>query len=174
MMAASPFLALAQLLADLAGLLVRVTPQAYVARPAPGISGDVGEQVRHTLDHIAVLLSADGRETLSYDNRRRGTAIETELTLALDETLRLKALAEHQAGRSLDEPVFVTSRVSATGPDVQGWSTIGRELAFVVAHTIHHEAIIALLLAFQGIQVPPRFGYAPSTPVAPPVKLHAA
>jgi hypothetical protein len=173
-MAASPFLAVADLLDGLAGLLVRVSPEAYVARPAPGISGAVGEQVRHTLDHIAVLLSADTRETLSYDRRRRGTAVETDPTMALDETLRLKALVQSHAARSLDEPVFVASRLSAAGAEVQGWSTIGRELAFVVAHTIHHEAIIALLLAFQGIQVPPRFGYAPSTPVAPPVKLHAA
>lgn len=173
-MATTPFLVLGRMLDDLAGLLVRVSPQAYVARPVPGVSGAVGEHVRHALDHIAVLLAADVRETLSYDRRRRGTAIETEPTLALDETLRLKALTERQAERPLDEPVFVASKVSASGAEVQGWSTIGRELAFVVAHTVHHEAIIALLLAFQGIQVPPRFGYAPSTPTAPPVKLHAA
>ena len=173
-MAALPFLVLADLLDDLAGLLVRVGPDAYVARPAPGISGAVGEQVRHTLDHIAALLAADTRETLSYDKRRRGTAVETDPAMALDEALRLKAIVESQAERSLDEPVFVTARMSAAGAEVQGWSTTGRELAFVVAHTIHHEAIIALLLAIQGIQVPPRFGYAPSTPVAPPVKLHAA
>jgi hypothetical protein len=43
-------------------------------------------------------------------------------------------------------------------------STLGRELAFVASHTIHHFAIVALLLRDMGIGVPARFGYAPSTP----------
>jgi hypothetical protein len=170
---ATPFSALSDLLDDLADLLIRVSPQAYVARPAPGISGAVGEQVRHTLDHISALLTAEGGGTLSYDGRQRGTTIESDLRAAIDETLRLRALAELEAGRSLDEPILIAAKLSATSV-VETWSTVGRELAFVLAHTIHHEAIIALLLAMQGIQVPPRFGYAPSTPVAADVTLHAA
>lgn len=48
---------------------------------------------------------------------------------------------------------------------VIGWSTLARELAFVMSHTIHHQAIVALLLEQQGGGVPDeRFGYAPSTP----------
>jgi uncharacterized damage-inducible protein DinB len=42
----------------------------------------------------------------------------------------------------------------------------GRELAFVINHTIHHQALIAVLLAWHGIEVAPRFGVAPSTPKA--------
>jgi uncharacterized damage-inducible protein DinB len=45
------------------------------------------------------------------------------------------------------------------------WSTHARELAFVISHTIHHCALMAVLLAVQGIPVPYRFGYAPSTPL---------
>jgi hypothetical protein len=169
----TPFSVLAVLLDDLADLLIRVSPQVYVARPAPGISGAVGEQVRHTLDHISALLTAEAGEKLSYDRRQRGTTIETDLRAAIDETLRLRAQAELEANRALDEPILIAAKLSAASA-VETWSTVGRELAFVLAHTIHHEAIIALLLAMQGIQVPPRFGYAPSTPVAADVTLHAA
>ncbi len=169
----APFLVLGGLLDDLADLLIRVSPQAYVARPAPGVSGSVGEQVRHTLDHVSALLTAEGGETLSYDRRRRGTSVETDLRAAMEETLRLRALAELEAGRSLEEPILIGAKLS-TVEAVETWSTVGRELAFVLAHTIHHEAIIALLLAMQGVQVPPRFGYAPSTPVASDVTLQAA
>ena len=35
-----------------------------------------------------------------------------------------------------------------------GWSTLARELAFVVSHTIHHQAIIGVLLAIHGHAVP--------------------
>jgi hypothetical protein len=168
----TPFYVLSTLLDDLAELLIRVSPQVYVGRPAPGISGAVGEQVRHTLDHISAFLTAEPGSTLSYDRRHRGTSVETDLRAAIDETLRLRALAELESNRPLDEPVLIEAALSASS-DVETWSTVGRELAFVLAHTIHHEAIIALLLAMQGVQVPPRFGYAPSTPIAA-ITLHAA
>jgi hypothetical protein len=58
----------------------------------------------------------------------------------------------------------VTAMV-APGHSVTGWSSRARELAFVVSHTIHHQAIIALLLEMQGIGIESKdFGYSPSTP----------
>ena len=56
------------------------------------------------------------------------------------------------------------SMISPSGETVTGWSTLARELAFVVSHTIHHQAIIAVLLALHGHAVPERFGHSPSTP----------
>jgi len=58
----------------------------------------------------------------------------------------------------------VVTRLNTIGDSVIGWSTSARELAFVISHTIHHQAIIAVLLASQGVAVPHRFGVAPSTP----------
>jgi hypothetical protein len=170
----SPFFVLTDLLDDLADLLIRMSSDLYVARPVPSISGSIGEQVRHTLDHISTLLTASASETLSYDRRHRGTAIETNLRDAIDETFRLRALVELESDRSLDEPIMVAAKVSVSSASMESWSTIGRELAFVVAHTIHHEAIIALLLASQGVPVPARFGYAPSTPLGSDVSQRAA
>ena len=37
-------------------------------------------------------------------------------------------------------------------------------MVFVLQHTIHHQALVALLLAARGVAVPHTFGYAPSTP----------
>jgi len=55
----------------------------------------------------------------------------------------------------------VSTRISP--PSVK--AIVARELAFVMNHTIHHQAIIALLLEFQGREpLDDRFGYAPSTP----------
>jgi hypothetical protein len=42
-------------------------------------------------------------------------------------------------------------------------TTVGREFAFVLSHTVHHNALIAVIAKLLGVQVPERFGYAPST-----------
>jgi uncharacterized damage-inducible protein DinB len=42
-------------------------------------------------------------------------------------------------------------------------TTVGRELAFVLSHTVHHNALIAVMARTLGVPVPDLFGYAPST-----------
>jgi len=42
-------------------------------------------------------------------------------------------------------------------------STVKRELQYLQAHTIHHYALIALILRIQGITPHDEFGVAPST-----------
>jgi uncharacterized damage-inducible protein DinB len=54
--------------------------------------------------------------------------------------------------------------VDCRGARLSAPSSVGRELAFVVSHTIHHLAVIAFLLRDLSIEVPSRFGYAPTTP----------
>jgi uncharacterized damage-inducible protein DinB len=158
------FLALGGLLDDLVSVLMNISIDIYVARPAPSVSGSIGEHVRHALDHIATFIASESCSLLSYDHRERGTAVESDPSDALRQMFRLKAAIERWSTRPLDEPIQVVSRVAASGASVTGWSTVARELAFVMDHTVHHQAIIALLLDLQGLGVPKRFGYAASTP----------
>jgi len=44
-------------------------------------------------------------------------------------------------------------------------SSVCREVAFVISHTIHHNAIVAQLLAGRNLALDARFGVAPSTPM---------
>jgi uncharacterized damage-inducible protein DinB len=156
--------ALAPLLEQLESFLLDVSVDVYCAQLVPAASGSVGEHVRHCLDHVSALLRAEAWQTLSYEHRHRGTPIETDPDAALREIARLKRDLAAWSTRSLSEPIRVASMVSDAGEVVCGWSTLGRELAFVVNHTIHHHAIIGVLLASRGHAVPHRFGYAPSTP----------
>ena len=158
-----PVNALQRLLDELAGALSELSPEAYTVRPLAPISGSIGEHVRHVLDHIAAFVHAGYPAVLSYDHRERGTAIETDLDAAIGQVFHLKLVLDHFAARDLDEPVQVTSKVSSAD-SVAGWSTLARELAFVVSHTIHHQAMIAVLLACHGQAVSDTFGFAPATP----------
>ncbi len=42
-------------------------------------------------------------------------------------------------------------------------SSLRRELHFLLSHTVHHYALIAMILARHGVEVEPDFGVAPST-----------
>lgn len=149
---------------ELLRLLLTLPAEAYCARPSR-VSGSIGEHVRHLLDHVSSLMSTNPQAVLSYDHRTRGTAVETEPGAAVREVMRLDAALERWGDRSLEDPVAVAAVTSMDGRAVTGWSTFARELAFVMNHTIHHQAIIALLLERLDAELPDeRFGYAPSSP----------
>src|SRR5262249_39865967 len=146
---------------DIAAIVMSIDDATYVARPIAEVSGSIGEHVRHCLDHIGALVAATGSKPLSYDRRERGTAVERDPAEALRLTMRLKSAVDRWGERAMDEPICVVSMLTAAGESVTGWSTLGRELAFVNSHTIHHEAMIAVLLSLAGIDIPDRFGLAP-------------
>ena len=155
---------LTQLLDGLAAVVIGIPTAVYVARPVPEVSGSIGAQVRHALDHIAAFVTAPSTSPVSYDHRERGTSVESDPASALRAIFRLKTALVDCNADCLATPLEVVTKVSATGESVRGWSSRGRELAFVQSHTIHHQAIIAMLLVIQGYAPPAGFGYAPSTP----------
>ena len=151
-------------LADVAAIVMAIDDADYVARPLAGISGSIGEHVRHCLDHIAALVAANPSQLLSYDRRERGTAVERDPAEALRVIMRLQAAIDRWGDRSIDESIGIRSLLSTAGESVTGWSTLGRELAFVNSHTTHHLALVAVLLTLAGAAVPDGLGLAPSTP----------
>ena len=155
--------ALSALLEQLRGVIMDMPLSMYRARPAVRVSGSIGEHVRHCLDHVSALVAAMYGDELSYDRRSRGTTVENERGSAAAEISRLVSRLEGQIAIRLDRPVTLWSLLEANGAAVAIRTTVGREIAFVIQHTIHHCALIAVLLEWQGIDVPAGFGLAPST-----------
>lgn len=139
-------------------------PAMVYSAPQGRSSGSIGGHVRHCLDHVRALADARAARELTYDSRLRGTRIESDPDTAIEELDRLLAGLEDIAPGSLHEPVRLATLVDHDGPTVCVTTTLGREIAFVLQHTIHHCAIVAVLLERTGIGVGARFGYAPSTP----------
>ncbi len=63
----------------------------------------------------------------------------------------------------LELPIQI--RLECGGAEAEQWShsTVRRELQFLLSHTVHHFALIAVLLERFEIAVPDDFGIAPST-----------
>jgi len=161
----NPVAALRRRLSQLRAVVAALSDEAYRWRPEGQVSGSVGGHVRHCLDHAATLAATRPFDELSYDDRRRGTPVETSRHAALDAIDRTSAALAELESLNLDHPVRVTALLEASGGSVRGWSTLGREVAFVINHTVHHQALIALLLSIMHRPVPPSFGFAPSTPL---------
>ena len=158
-----PQATLMRLLDELAAVLNRLSPSIYTARPFPAVSGSIGQHVRHILDHIGSLCAATPRLPLCYDHRERGTNVEADIAAALRLIHRLTAaLSALPLGDDLS--MTMTSTLVPGGEPMAAGTTLGRELLFVVSHTIHHQALIGVLLSAAGGPVPQGFGLAPSTP----------
>jgi hypothetical protein len=161
---AAPVQPLLELLDQMRTTIERLDEADY-SRPAPGrSSGGVGGHVRHCLDHVSALLTATRTGLCAYDRRQRGTAVETCRVAAMsaidDVTRELLFLGSE----TLEAEVYVETQIDPSGAMIITRSSVGRELAFVVSHTIHHNAIVAQMMQARGLTAAPRFGLAPATP----------
>lgn len=143
-------------------LLHRLDDTAW--REAPPGHSTVGAQYRHVLDHYRCFLDGLTEGVVDYDARRRDPDTERDRAVAgraTEEVLdRLRLLGRTHLGLPLRVAQSATDRDA--GEDPQG-SSLGRELLFLVSHTVHHYAIIKLLLEERGVSCDQAFGMAPST-----------
>lgn len=150
-------------LRSLRGLIETIPEHTFRSAPSDS-SGSVGEHVRHCLDHVRALTSGAAADEISYDSRLRGTPVESDPAAAIEEIDRqIRALPSLDAG-GLSRSVTLRTLVCQGRAAVSVRTTVEREAVFVVQHTIHHCATMAVLLERMRISVPPGFGYAPSTP----------
>lgn len=158
-----PVVSLMSIVQQLQAVVGCLKDEQYFQRPVGVVDSSIGGHVRHCLDHVSALLTAIETGQLDYDTRDRGTSIETDRAAALSaiKTLRnrLAMLADNVADQSLELTVMLTS----DGPPLRVTTTAGREIAYVLSHTIHHNALIGVMVKSLGGWLPDRFGYAPST-----------
>jgi hypothetical protein len=166
----APVTPLLSLLHQMRMTIERIDDATYAA-PAPGrSSGGIGGHVRHCLDHVSALLSATRTGICEYDRRKRGTEVEASRSAACIRIVDLSAALVCLDAPALDETVLVESQLEPGGPMILTRSSICRELAFVISHTIHHNAIVAQMLQARGVAMESRYGVAPATPDEPRVE----
>lgn len=154
---------LATALDDIARVIRPLTTADFTRRDRAS-SGSIGSHVRHCLDHVEALERALVRGVCCYDDRVRGTSVEDDPAIAC---ARLKACQGRLGALDpefLQTPLTLSARITVDGVAVRALTTVAREVTFLISHTIHHAALIAVLLEDLGHERPARFGLAPSTP----------
>lgn len=145
-------------------LLAEIDPELYAFKAGEPFGASIGQHYRHVLDHFLCLLAGMNSEAIDYDHRSRSRELESGIDEARRATDRLIQIFKSFAPHTWNWACAVTYTVGYTAekPSVIT-STLGRELAFCVSHSVHHYALIRLLCAHLRVQVSTEFGIAPST-----------
>ncbi len=155
---------LKRLFSDLRVVLAVVSDAEYARPMGPTFANaTIGGHVRHSLDHARAVV--DGRLTglVDYDHRERGTSIESSVAAADAELARMVEAMDRLASARGDEDLAVAIMPTRAGEVIRCASSLRRELAFVLSHTVHHNATIRGMLVELGKPVPDSLGYAPAT-----------
>src|SRR5688572_23031865 len=145
--------------------LLREIDDVTYRRTLPvAFNASIGGHYRHCLDHFRSLLQADTSDELNYDHRERGTTIERDRLAALAATQELREAFDRWSPDLLNHALAVTCKTSYAVEDSQtASSTVSREIMYVVAHAVHHYALMGIMCGLMGVNLPPGFGVAPST-----------
>jgi uncharacterized damage-inducible protein DinB len=154
---------LGSLLRQLGSVVVNLSDVQYTQKPVGVVESSVGQHVRHCLEHVRSLLAAIESGRLDYDDRKRGTPVESSRCCALAEIDELVAQLQALPADVMDKPIHMSVTMSSDGEPIDVQSTVGRELAFTLNHTIHHNAIVGAMVKTLGGWLPDHFGFAPST-----------
>lgn len=130
----------------LEGIIRQLTVSQYAQRSKLPHEPSIGRHIRHILDHYLQLLEAIKKGKLDYALRTREAAVETQPEVALTRIATIRE-ALHAFGSPYSHPLVYQS---ATAPMA---SNLARELDFVCSHTIHHLALINIILTELGLDI---------------------
>ncbi len=144
-------------------LLLALDDVTYTAAQPPYHESSIGDHLRHCLEHYTSFLGGLEAGAIDYDARPREARIARSRLVA---TQTIRDLIERlQAVPRDDKPLLVKMDSDKEAESAAPWSpsSVKRELQYLLAHTIHHYALIAVLLRLHGHEPDADFGVAPST-----------
>jgi uncharacterized damage-inducible protein DinB len=152
-----------KLLSQGVDLLVAVEDETFARRSPLAPDGSIGKHLRHCLDFYDCFLRGLPAGRVDYTHRERDEEVETVRSVALQ---RLKETVRRlQALETGTHRTILVREEAAPGGGEGGWSgsTVQRELQFLLSHTVHHYALVGILLRSFGLALDEDFGLAPST-----------
>ncbi|MDF3059094.1 MAG: hypothetical protein K0R17_3309 [Rariglobus sp.] len=143
------------------GLLAGLSSEGYTLRAPACFNSSAGGHLRHVIEHYLSFLQGTDTGEIDYEARARDPLIENDPVHA---AAQLEAIGERLAQLVADRTLLVRVE-SASLEETSSWSmsTVVRELEFLLSHTVHHYALIAVICRLGGQAIPDNFGMAPST-----------
>ena len=144
-------------------LLEKIDYEKYTVKPSILAGASIGQHMRHILEFYLLLVSGSFSGTICYDKRERDIKLETNPDFAIQTIERLIKGID-----TLDYNLHIKLEANyTTVNNTQNLihSSVGRELAYCIEHSIHHQALIkaGLIALGFGNHTDENFGVAYST-----------
>lgn len=149
-----------RVLEELRDLVARLDRDRYAGTGGLPVASGPGGHVRHILDAYDCLLRGVAAGRVDFTARERDERTANDPAYACDRISgTVKAL------RMLRIPASAPLSVRAEDTAGNAWcaSSVSRELQSLLSHTIHHLALVALVLRLRGVEPGETIGVAPST-----------
>lgn len=146
-------------------LLDRIDDRCFLTAPLALGGCRVSSQLRHVIEFYECFLDGLAFAHIDYEARKRDMTLETSRQAAAKRIRKLIARLAAEIETSRDSVLFtrVEDAEAMSLEDPFMLSSVKRELMALSSHTVHHFALISMILRAHGVAVDPDFGVAPST-----------
>lgn len=148
---------------EIKNVLQHLTNEQYQFPSETLFGATIGQHVRHILEFYQSVLDGLKVNAINYDKRRRDLLIETETRRAIQ---IIDEISENLNQINFDKVLMLEGNFCADeGKQIKIQTTLFRELAYCLEHSIHHQALIKVgLLELNCLSfVADSFGLAPAT-----------
>ena len=161
-----------------AKLVDMLEDRSYVRCEPMFYNSTIGGHLRHCLEHYESFIEGITHGRIDYDARHRDELVENKTQAArkridtiVAELIALEKQMDEESMSSQGEKLEVKMDcgnhqecADAPGaPSIWQVSSIGRELQFLVSHTVHHFAMIRGICQAEGVELDKNLGLASST-----------
>lgn len=144
-------------------LVLQLTNDQYVYSAKLLSNATIGQHVRHIIEFYQSVLIGLDSNIINYDNRKRNLLIETDIDFAIE---MMNSICSILALDIIDKPCILKGNFCASESEQTHINTtLFRELAYCLEHSIHHQALIkvGLLELNSASFIDETFGLAPAT-----------
>lgn len=155
----------AELLRQGADVIGRLRDDVYSASTPLLPGGTIGKHMRHCVEFYQAFLDGLSAGAVDYESRGRDPVLEEVRGAMIGRLTRLADDLEALPESALSRPIRAKGEGAPLAEPPEDWpaSTVGRELYVLASHTVHHYALVAVLLRTLGEDPGESFGVAPST-----------
>ncbi len=145
-------------------MLETIDDVTYTKTMSPFFMSSIGAHMRHILDHFTAIENGMETNLVDYDKRRRDSVYETNIDEAIRKTKEVKLWLKSLAAAQIERDINIKTEINFLEREsIIVKSSVSRELAFVLSHTVHHFSMIDIALKMQGVSMEENFGLAPAT-----------
>jgi len=149
------------LLESIENTISSLNDQQYTESMEVLSNATIGQHIRHMLEFYQAIDVAHKTGEIDYDDRKRSLKMESSIEFAKES---IEVIKKNIVTYTEDKQIAMSGNYSLDSEKSSTISTtLSRELAFSMEHTIHHLAIIKNALVIQGVKLEENFGVAPST-----------